>query len=93
MATWLFEIDTLKFLRVNEAAVRQYGYSHEEFAQMTTMDIRPESEHEKAKEYIRNMSVTLVYPSRRLLSATVRSFVDFISAKFPHPERDPWLEV
>jgi DNA-binding transcriptional LysR family regulator len=43
--------------------------------------------------HIGNMSVTLVYPSRRLLSATVRSFVDFISAKFPHPERDPWLDA
>jgi DNA-binding transcriptional LysR family regulator len=43
--------------------------------------------------HIGTMSVTLVYPSRRLLSATVRSFVDFISARFPHPERDPWLDA
>ena len=38
-----------------------------------------------------SMSVMMVYPSRRLLSAKVRSFVDFISARFPHPESDPWL--
>jgi DNA-binding transcriptional LysR family regulator len=37
------------------------------------------------------LSVMMVYPSRRLLSATVRSFVDFMSEQFPHPERDPWL--
>jgi DNA-binding transcriptional LysR family regulator len=42
--------------------------------------------------HLGQMSVTMVYPSRRLLSATVRSFVDFISAQYPHPERDPWLE-
>jgi DNA-binding transcriptional LysR family regulator len=42
--------------------------------------------------HLGQMSVMMVYPSRRLLSATVRSFVDFISAKFPHPERDPWLD-
>lgn len=37
------------------------------------------------------LSVVMVYPSRRLLSAKVRSFVDFMAARFPHPESDPWL--
>ncbi|MBG7618330.1 LysR family transcriptional regulator [Herbaspirillum sp. AP02] len=35
--------------------------------------------------------ISMVYPSRRLLSAKVRSFADFISARFPRPETDPWL--
>ncbi|ALU89216.1 LysR family transcription regulator protein [Herbaspirillum rubrisubalbicans M1] len=35
--------------------------------------------------------ISMVYPSRRLLSAKVRSFADFVSARFPHPETDPWL--
>jgi len=33
----------------------------------------------------------MVYPSRRLLSAKVRSFVDFMGSQFPRPESDPWL--
>lgn len=37
------------------------------------------------------VSVFLAYPSRKLLSAKVRAFVDFMTARFPHPERDPWL--
>lgn len=37
------------------------------------------------------LSVVLVYPSRRLLSAKVRSFVDFMVKQFPRPESDPWL--
>ncbi len=37
------------------------------------------------------VDVLMAYPSRRLLSAKVRSFVDFITARFPHPEIDPWL--
>jgi DNA-binding transcriptional LysR family regulator len=41
--------------------------------------------------HLGQMSVTLVYPSRRLLSCKVRSFVDFMADQFPHPERDPWL--
>lgn len=37
------------------------------------------------------LSVVMVYPSRRLLSAKVRSFVDFMAQHFPRPESDPWL--
>jgi DNA-binding transcriptional LysR family regulator len=37
------------------------------------------------------LSVVMVYPSRRLLSAKVRSFVDFMTKQFPRPESDPWL--
>jgi DNA-binding transcriptional LysR family regulator len=42
--------------------------------------------------YVRKFAVTLVYPSRRLLSSTVRSFIDFMTGKFPKPNIDPWLE-
>jgi DNA-binding transcriptional LysR family regulator len=41
--------------------------------------------------HIQKVAVMMVYPSRRLLSATVRSFVDFMSRQFPKPEIDPWL--
>jgi DNA-binding transcriptional LysR family regulator len=35
------------------------------------------------------IALYLVYPSRRFLSVKVRSFVDFINARSPHPESDP----
>ncbi|MBI2957137.1 MAG: PAS domain S-box protein, partial [Acidobacteria bacterium] len=38
---WVYDLKTLAFLEVNEAAVRQYGYSREEFLRMTIKDIRP----------------------------------------------------
>ena len=38
---WVFDMETLKFLEVNQAAVEQYGYSREEFLSMTILDIRP----------------------------------------------------
>ncbi|OWQ55719.1 sensor domain-containing phosphodiesterase [Stenotrophomonas maltophilia] len=38
---WVFDPDTLRFLEVNEAAVRQYGYSRDEFLAMSILDIRP----------------------------------------------------
>ncbi len=38
---WIFDIDTLRFLSANDAAIEHYGYSHEEFLTMTLEDIRP----------------------------------------------------
>ncbi|HEU4681801.1 MAG TPA: ATP-binding protein [Gemmatimonadales bacterium] len=38
---WVFDVDTLAFLEVNEAATRHYGYSRDEFLSMTIMDLLP----------------------------------------------------
>jgi PAS domain S-box-containing protein len=38
---WVFHRETLRFLAVNRAAIRQYGYSEAEFLGMTIADIRP----------------------------------------------------
>ncbi|HMW03176.1 MAG TPA: response regulator, partial [Acidobacteriota bacterium] len=38
---WVYDLHTLKFLDVNESALRVYGYSREEFSRMTILDIRP----------------------------------------------------
>jgi len=39
--TWVFDRETLRFLAVNAAAVRKYGYSSDDFLKMTIKDIRP----------------------------------------------------
>jgi PAS domain S-box-containing protein len=41
---WVFDMETLAFLNVNQAAIQHYGYSLEEFMQMTIMEIRPVEE-------------------------------------------------
>src|ERR1700733_2735689 len=38
---WVFDISTLVFSAVNDAAVRHYCYSRKEFLSMTILDIRP----------------------------------------------------
>ena len=38
---WVFDLETQAFLEVNEAAVKHYGYSREEFLSKTLADIRP----------------------------------------------------
>ena len=40
-AMWVYDLTTLRFLAVNDAAVRHYGYSRAEFLEMTIKDIRP----------------------------------------------------
>lgn len=46
---WFYDLETLAFLRVNDAAVTKYGYSPEEFAGMTLSDIRPPEDVERMK--------------------------------------------
>ena len=41
MPVWVFDRETLRFLAVNESALKQYSYSREEFLSMTLADIRP----------------------------------------------------
>ena len=37
---WVIELETLRFLDVNETAVEHYGYSREEFLRMSVLDVR-----------------------------------------------------
>ena len=41
---WIYDDETLRFLEVNDAAVRLYGYSQEEFRMLTLADIRPDED-------------------------------------------------
>src|SRR5271166_2165319 len=41
---WIYDRATLRFLKVNDAAVKNYGYSREEFLAMKVSEIRPEED-------------------------------------------------
>lgn len=43
--TWVFDRETRRILLVNEAAIRVYGWSRDEFLAMTLDDMRPPEEH------------------------------------------------
>lgn len=51
---WVFDIETLKFLDVNESAITHYGYSKDDFLNMTIKEIRPEGEIELIEESLQN---------------------------------------
>jgi diguanylate cyclase (GGDEF)-like protein/PAS domain S-box-containing protein len=49
---WIYDMDSLAFLAVNEAAIDAYGYSRSEFLAMTIADIRPAEDIEALRENI-----------------------------------------
>jgi two-component system, cell cycle sensor histidine kinase and response regulator CckA len=53
---WVYALDTLSFLAVNDAAVHKYGYSREEFLHMTITEIRPPDEVGRLKANISHLT-------------------------------------
>jgi PAS domain S-box-containing protein len=49
---WIYDHETLRFLAVNEAAIKAYGYSREEFLSMTVLDVRLEEDRPAVLESI-----------------------------------------
>jgi PAS domain S-box-containing protein len=51
---WTFDRDTLRFVSVNDAAVRHYGYTREEFLAMTLADIRPPTDVKALRDDVKH---------------------------------------
>jgi diguanylate cyclase (GGDEF)-like protein/PAS domain S-box-containing protein len=52
---WVYDFETLAFTAVNDAAVRHYGYTRDEFLRMTIRDIRPEDEIPKMMDALSHL--------------------------------------
>jgi len=52
---WVYDIGTLAFLAVNQAAVRHYGYSPAEFFAMKIADLRPAEDLPHLQEHLNNI--------------------------------------
>lgn len=48
---WIYDIETLAYLEVNQAAESIYGYARAEFLAMTIADIRPEHERRRLHQF------------------------------------------
>ncbi len=59
---WVYDLDSLRFLAVNDAAVAHYGYSRDEFLAMTIKDIRPPEEIPRLLDRIRAVGAGLGQP-------------------------------
>jgi len=47
---YVYDTETLKYLAVNDAAIRHYGYSRDQFLAMTLRDTRPQDEGERGQQ-------------------------------------------
>jgi two-component system cell cycle sensor histidine kinase/response regulator CckA len=52
---WVYDRVTLRFVTVNDAAVRTYGFSQEEFIGMNILDIRPPEEQPTILKHINHL--------------------------------------
>ncbi|HEX8992789.1 MAG TPA: GAF domain-containing protein [Anaerolineales bacterium] len=57
--SWVYDLGSLSFLLVNDAAVAHYGYSRDEFLHMTLEDIRPTEEVPALRKNVREHSEVL----------------------------------
>ncbi|TLZ68573.1 MAG: PAS domain S-box protein [Methanobacteriota archaeon] len=53
---WVFDLETLRFLDVNDAAAEKYGYSRSEFLAMTLEDIGPREDVPRLREALRTLT-------------------------------------
>ena len=49
---WVYDIATMHYLAVNQAACQAYGYSENEFLMMSIFDIRPAAEHAQLRQWL-----------------------------------------
>ncbi|MGI8609271.1 MAG: putative bifunctional diguanylate cyclase/phosphodiesterase [Candidatus Dormibacteria bacterium] len=53
-AMWVYDLETLEFLEVNDAAILQYGYTRDQFMAMRITDIRPAEDHDRLMAELRS---------------------------------------
>jgi PAS domain S-box-containing protein len=54
---WVHDLETLEFIAVNQAAVEHYGYTRDEFLNMTIADIRPPQDLPKLLENVSQVAL------------------------------------
>ncbi len=62
---WIFDSETLEFLAVNDAAIRRYGWSHDEFLAMTADKVHPAADAAIFMEFHRDAASDVSPPNWR----------------------------
>jgi two-component system sensor histidine kinase UhpB len=62
---WVIDMETLRFLAVNEAALRLYEYTRDEFLGMTAADIRPPEDAAAFRDFLRREAGAVHYGAFR----------------------------
>ena len=55
---WVIDLETLKFLAVNDAAVAHYGYTRDEFLNMAALDLRLPEDRVQFNQFVRSGQIS-----------------------------------
>jgi PAS domain S-box-containing protein len=87
---WIYDLDTLQFLDVNKAAIKAYGYSKEEFLNMTIQDVRPEKDKDKiqklAKKHLKGKNIRHHGTWMHITKSGKKKEVEITSHNISHPQ-------
>lgn len=62
---WIYDLQSLTFLEVNDAAVERYGYTRDEFLGMTINEIRPQEDVERLQAHVKQQRSPLQHAGPR----------------------------
>jgi PAS domain S-box-containing protein len=82
---WIYDIESLRFLAVNQTAINNYGYSKDEFLKLSLKDIRPDEDVADLQAFIKGNLTnyqTSYYWRHKRKDGTV-FFVDIHSQALP----------
>jgi PAS domain S-box-containing protein len=86
---WVYDLETLHFLDINEVACRKYGWSREEFLALTMRDIRPPEDiprmHASVRAHPSEVFNSSIWRHRKKDGATI--YVESISHEIVYKGR------
>ena len=90
---WVLEKDSMRFLAVNDAAIKHYGFSREQFLAMDAYEIRPAEDRQRLRQFVETGSGDFADgQSRRHVKADGTAIdVVIFSAKLTYQGRPAWL--
>jgi PAS domain S-box-containing protein len=92
---WVYDIESLKFLNVNQAAINHYGYSYDEFMNMFISEIRPNDDVPNMMETLEKMKQENIGIFRGVLNHKKKDGsiirVEVISNPLSIDEKNTWL--
>lgn len=93
---WIYDVHTLQFLQVNAAAVKKYGYSEEEFLDMTIKGVRPKESLNELYEMLGNhvqKNGISENVTRHMKKSGVAFYVEVICSSIPFKGKEACLVI
>ncbi|MBC8052358.1 MAG: PAS domain S-box protein [Sphingobacteriaceae bacterium] len=93
----IWEIETLNILEVNEVAIREYGYSRDEFLNLSLLQLRPAEDRDKLLSHLNVLAQNDNYDIRNTWRHLKKNgeiiFVDISSHKITYHNREAVLAL